>query len=124
MQASRHTVGHKAMIGGMEFDYAGIEPGRISVGEACLFDQLRPAPVPSEGRERLRFCTGAIGGNRLLQRPVDGEKIDIAERRRLIEVFWWIELGRAGHGDSPRFLNVITDCRASVHSLPLQGGGA
>ena len=53
-----------------------------------------------EGRH---FLPGTVGRHGLLQGLVGGKKIDIAQRRRLIEFLRTVETVRAGHGDSPRF---------------------
>ena len=69
---------------------AGIEGPqfwRVLVGDAAPRRHRGRAPVLAEFGQFLLRRRAAIGRDRLDQRPVEREQIDILERRRLVEHF-------------------------------------
>src|SRR6266566_3216540 len=73
---------------------------RVLVRAPRLLQHLGRAVAAAEGGEHRRFAARAVGGERVLQGPIEREKIDVLERRRLIEHLVGFE-GR-GHGSPPR----------------------
>jgi hypothetical protein len=93
VHAGVRTARHQLVIGGMKLDFvaaiaSGIERPqlwRVLVGDAAPRRHRCRTPVlPELGQFRVRR-SAAIGRDRLRQRPVQREQIDVFERRRLVE---------------------------------------
>src|SRR5262249_57826365 len=104
----RDALAHEAVIRGMELDRVAAEalavearePRRVLVRAPRLLQHFGGPVALAEGGERRSRAARAVRGKCVLQGPVEGEKIDLLERRRLVEDLVGFE-GR-GHGSPPQ----------------------
>ncbi|MHC2325447.1 hypothetical protein ACVI3S_003467 [Bradyrhizobium diazoefficiens] len=101
VHAGMRAVRHQLVIGGMKLDLVaaialgveGAQLGRVLIRHAPAIGHRGRAPVLAEfGQLPLRL-SAAIGLDRLDQRPVHGEQIDIPKQRRLVEDLVGCEAG-------------------------------
>ena len=93
VHAGMGAVRHQFMIGRMKLDFvapvaAGIEGPqfrRVLVGEPAPLGHRGRTPMLAEFGQFLLRRSPAIGRDRIRQRPVEREQIDVLERRRLVE---------------------------------------
>ena len=94
----------------MEFHRVALEPGGfLSARRACSISAALPQCRPKED-SACASARGAVGRDRLLQWPIEGKQIDVAKRRRLVEVLA-VEAGEPGMAIYHVLPDAITDRR-------------
>jgi hypothetical protein len=87
----------------------GLEARRVLVGDPPALESLRAAADGPERREALGGMGGPLAIDRLQQRAVAGEEVDVLQRRALVGDF--VRGEWAGHGRHP---GLIPWTRASL----------
>ena len=109
MQPGRDAFAHETVIGRMKLDriaaitlgVKAMELRRIFVGLPRQREHVGGAPLLTEGGERGQFRSRAVRFERVLQRHVAREQVDILVGRRLVEYLVRVEAGAGSHGNSP-----------------------
>jgi hypothetical protein len=103
------ALAHEAVIGHETPRYqaaaVGIERsqlGRVFIRQSSLLEHVRGAPALPEALERGKLRVGPVGVDRIAQRTIGGEQVDVHKRRRLVENLVGVEGSAHVSFPSPR----------------------